>query len=173
MTERVTELSVGWFYSPLGFYGSITQKQKKFLGSPFSAGDVFYSNYLLICLPVFNAIHNSLFWTAVVSHNDCISITPSSIIEQVQRWFYFCINLNTKGKWDITSHFVSTSRTHHMTRTSRIPFHILFTALCLSLCFVLMEKFMYKQNTWGTMIKRGTQRHQLVIDALYLIWPFV
>ncbi len=56
-----------------------------------------------------------------------------------------------------------------MTGPSRIPFHILFTALCFSLRFVLMERFMYKQNTWGTMIKWGTQRHQLVIEALYLI----
>lgn len=61
MTERVTEHSVGGFYPPLGFYGSIIWKQKRFLGLPFREGDVFYSNYLLICPPVFKAIRNSLF----------------------------------------------------------------------------------------------------------------
>lgn len=48
-TERVRELSEGWFYSPSGFYSSITQWQRKLRDSPFCAGDVFYSNYLVIC----------------------------------------------------------------------------------------------------------------------------
>lgn len=94
-TERVTELSVGWFYSPLGFYWFITQKPKKYLGSPFTAGDVFYSNYFLICPPFFNAIHNSLFWIAVVSHSDCTPITSSSSIE---KGFYFSLScIDVKG----------------------------------------------------------------------------
>lgn len=63
----------------------------------------------------------------------------------------------------MTNPRVSTARAHHMTWS--YP----FLASCLLNCFSPQGRFMLKKNTWDTMIERASQRHQLVIEALYLI----